>query len=293
MPHFPGLYARAETTLAQAQIGEARDGPAAVIGHIRQICADLPARPGLLLGDPVTAAWLARTALAAGENELAAIVARTAGTLACAHPGYPALTAAAAHSLGLAAQDPVRLAEAADQHPDPWAKASAAEDLGARQPDQDHDQDHDQDQDQDHDHDHDHDLAIHHLTEAIGGYQLTGATADAARVRRRLRKLGVRRRHWTQSSHGPVTGWESLTGTERAVSELVAQGLNNRLLPAPDIPQAQHRHPGRSRPHRPPANPANPADYLLRRCGAGPRRPALTVGKRGRLAQRIHPERND
>jgi hypothetical protein len=67
-----------------------------------------------------------------------------------------------------------RLAEAAAQHPDQWAKASAAEDLGvlhARHADQDH--------------------AIHHLTQAIGGYQLTGATADTARVRRRLRKLNI------------------------------------------------------------------------------------------------------
>ena len=218
MPHFPGLYARAETTLAQPQVSEARDGPAAVIGRLRQVCAGLPARPGLLLGDPAAAAWLARTALAAGDDELAAIVARTAGTLASGHPGYPAITAAAAHSLGLAGQDPARLAEAAAQHPDPWAKASAAEDLGvlhARQAD------HDQARQ---------DQAIRHLTQAIGGYQLTGAAADTARVRRRLRQLGVRRRHWTQSPRGPVTGWESLTGTERAVSELVAQGLNNRQV---------------------------------------------------------------
>ena len=218
-PEASGRYARTETTLAQAQISEARDGPAAVIGHIRQVCADLPARPGLLLKDPATAAWLTRTALAAGEDELAAIVARSTETLASDHPGYPAITAAAAHSLGLASQDPARLAEAAAQHPDPWAKASAAEDLGvlhARQAAQAQA--------------HDHDQAIYHLTQAIGGYQLTGATADTARVRRRLRQLGVQRRHWTQTPRGPVTGWESLTGTERAVSELVAQGLNNRQV---------------------------------------------------------------
>jgi DNA-binding CsgD family transcriptional regulator len=218
MPHFPGLYARTETALAQAQIGEARDGPAAAVGHIRQVCADLPARPGLLLGEPATAAWLVRTALAADEDGLAAVVARSAETLASGHPGYPAITAAAAHSLGLAGQDPARLAEAAAQHPDPWAKASAAEDLGVRHARQAH-------QDQAHQ-----DQAIHHLTQAISGYQATGATADTARVRRRLRKLGVRRRHWTQAPRGPVTGWESLTGTERAVSELVAQGLNNRQV---------------------------------------------------------------
>ena len=94
--------------------------------------------PGLLLGDPATAAWLARTALAAGEHELAAVVAGAAEALAAGNPGYPAVTAAAAHSLGLAGRDPGRLAEAAAQQPDPWAQASAAEDLGvlhARQAD--------------------------------------------------------------------------------------------------------------------------------------------------------------
>ena len=213
MPHSPGLYARTETTLAPAQISEARDGPVAAIGHLRQVCAELPALPGLLLGEPAAAAWLVRTALAAGDTKLAGIVARTAETLASGNPGYPAITAAAAHSLGLAGQDPARLAEAAAQHPDPWARASAAEDLGvlhARQADPEH--------------------AIHHLTQAIHGYQLIGAAADTARVRSRLRKLGVRRRHWTQSAHRPVTGWESLTETERAASELVAQGLNNRQI---------------------------------------------------------------
>ena len=213
MPHFPGLYARAETTFAQAQISETREGMAAAIGHIRQVCADLPAHPGLLLGDPALTAWLVRTALAAGDARLAALAARTAEILASGNPGYPAITAAAAHSIGLASQDPARLAKAAAQHPDPWARASAAEDLGvlhARRADR--------------------EQAIHYHTQAIHGYQLTGATADAARVRRRLRRLGVRRRHWTQQARRPVTGWESLTDTERAASELVAQGLNNRQV---------------------------------------------------------------
>jgi DNA-binding CsgD family transcriptional regulator len=213
MPHFPGLYARTETTLAQAQISEARDGLATAIGHIRQACADLPTHPGLLLGDPALAAWLVRTALAAGDTKLAALAARTAETLAAGNPGYPAVVAAAAHSLGLAGQDPARLAEACAKHPDPWARASAAEDLGVL-----HGRRADQEQ------------AIHHLSQAIHGYQLTGAAADTARVRHRLRKLGVRRRHWTQSARRPVTGWESLTDTERAASELVAQGLNNRQV---------------------------------------------------------------
>ncbi|MGV9325171.1 helix-turn-helix domain-containing protein [Streptosporangium sandarakinum] len=54
-----------------------------------------------------------------------------------------------------------------------------------------------------------------------------GARRDAARVRRRLRELGERRRHWERVDH-PDSGWSSLTGTERAVCDLVSQGLTNR-----------------------------------------------------------------
>jgi tetratricopeptide (TPR) repeat protein len=64
-PQFADLYARPETTIAEAQITEAHDGPAAALGPLRQLRADLEARPGLLLGDPALAAWLARTAPAA------------------------------------------------------------------------------------------------------------------------------------------------------------------------------------------------------------------------------------
>jgi DNA-binding NarL/FixJ family response regulator len=212
-PHFADAYARAETTLAQAQIAEARTGPAAAIGHIRQVCADLPANQGVLLGDPATSAWLVRTALAAGDKELADLAACIAEALAARNPGFPAITAAAAHSLGLAGQDPARLAQAAAQHHDPWARASAAEDLGVLHVGQGHREE-----------------AIHHLKEALCGYQLTGAATDMARIRGRLRKLGVRYRHWPQSADRPATGWESLTDTERAVSELVTQGLSNQQV---------------------------------------------------------------
>jgi DNA-binding CsgD family transcriptional regulator len=39
----------------------------------------------------------------------------------------------------------------------------------------------------------------------------------------------VRRRHWNHADR-PVSGWASLTDTERTVSELVAQGLTNRQV---------------------------------------------------------------
>jgi DNA-binding CsgD family transcriptional regulator len=214
-PQLADLYTRPETAAAEAQVTEAREGPAAVLGQLRQLCADLPARPGLLLGDPALAPWLARTVLAAGDGELAATAARTAQNLADAHPELPALAAAAAHSRGLARRDPAGLAEAAAQHPDPWAGASAAEDLAvlhARQGDR--------------------DQAIRHLKAALAGYRQVGADRDQARIRRRLRQLGIRRRHWATVPARPVTGWNSLTGTEQAVAGLVAQGLSNNQVAA-------------------------------------------------------------
>jgi len=168
----------------------------------------------LLLDDPAVAAWLTRTALAVGDGELAASVAGTAQALADAHPGYPAL-AAAAHSRGLAHRDPALLAQAARQHPDPWARASSAEDLGVLYRGQG-----------------DRDQAIDHLKAALGGYREIGAEPDLARIRRRLRVLGIRRRHWCTPPARPVTGWDSLTGTEQAVAGLVAEGLNNKQVAA-------------------------------------------------------------
>jgi DNA-binding CsgD family transcriptional regulator len=214
-PQYADTYSRAETSLAHAQITEARDGPAAAIGPLRQLAADLAVRPGLLLGDPATAPWLTRTALAADEDELVGRAVRAAQALADAHPGFPALAAAAAHSQGLADHDPAPLAEAAARHSDPWARASAAEDLGVL-----------------YGREGDRELAIHHFKEALSGYQLVGADRDRARIHRRLRKLGIWRRHWTTPHARPVTGWESLTDAEQATAGLVAQGLNNKQVAA-------------------------------------------------------------
>jgi len=130
------------------------------------------------------------------------------------NPGFPALAAAAAHSQGLVTCDAGLLAEAAAQHPDSWGRASATEDLAVllASTAKDH--------------------AIRHLNAALDGYRQTGADRDQARIRRRLRELGVRHRHWSTPATRPVVGWDSLTDTEQAVSRLVAQGLNNNQVAA-------------------------------------------------------------
>ena len=212
-PHVGEVYARPEIAMAEALVSEARDRRPDAVSRIRQAYGELGTRPGLLLGDPATAGSLTRTALAAGETELADAVVRAAEALATANPGYPALTAAVAHSLGLARRDPARLAEAAARHPDPWARASAAEDLGGLHAEQDEQA-----------------LAVQHLTAAVKGYLEVGAAADGARTRRSLRRLGVRHREWARPVLRPVAGWDSLTDAERTAAELVAQGLNNRQV---------------------------------------------------------------
>ena len=144
-----------------------------------------PGMPRTAVRDPAFAAWLVRTSLAAGDQPLAKQVTDTVVVLANTNPGFPALAAAAAHSQGLATRDAGLLTKAAAQHPDPWARASIAEDLAVLLANTAKDQ------------------AIKHLKTALDGYRQTGADRDQARIRRRLRELGVRRRHWARRPPGP------------------------------------------------------------------------------------------
>jgi DNA-binding CsgD family transcriptional regulator len=209
-PQPAGWYARTATLLAEAQVTEAASGPAAAIELAEPIYRELPGRRAVLIGEPAAPAWLARTALAAGQHEQAADVARIADEIARLNPVLKIAATAAAHCRGIVSRDPARLAQAAAEHPDPWARASAAEDLATLLAA-----------------DGDQAGSIDHLDQAAGGYGLASATRDVARVRRRLRRLGVRRRHWAPGG-SPATGWDSLTETERAISGLVSQGLSNQ-----------------------------------------------------------------
>jgi DNA-binding CsgD family transcriptional regulator len=208
-PHAAAVYAPAEACLVPAQVAEAANGPASAVAQILELSGDTGALRRVLLGDPTLAVWLVRVALAAGDHELATRTVAVIETLAS--PEVPAIGAGAAHARGLLTKDRESLAYAAACHADPWARASAAEDLAvlsaggtAR------------------------DEAVGRLSDALAGYGRTGATADLARVRARLRDLGIRRRHWRTSPDRAVDGWESLTDSECAVAELIAEGLTNR-----------------------------------------------------------------
>jgi DNA-binding CsgD family transcriptional regulator len=84
------------------------------------------------------------------------------------------------------------------------------------------------------------------LAEALERYEQAGADAWARRLRAQLRALGARLGA-RGSRHRPAFGWESLTPTEEAVSQLVAEGLTNgavarRLYISPHTVNTHLRH---------------------------------------------------
>ncbi|GAB2803068.1 LuxR family transcriptional regulator [Actinoallomurus bryophytorum] len=208
-------YAQAGFALVAAQVNEAREGARSLAETFGPLCAEVLRHRWTLVADPAAAAWLVRTARALGDRPSAERTVAAVELLAKDNPDFPAAHAAAAHARGLLDGSPGSLEHAAGAHTGPWPRASATEDLalllvtygdaGARR------------------------RTVATFDAALAAYEAMGATRDAARVRRRLRRLGVRRRHWTHTDR-PVSGWASLTDTERAVSELVAQGLTNRQV---------------------------------------------------------------
>jgi DNA-binding CsgD family transcriptional regulator len=199
-------------TWATALVTEAQEGPERAKDMIG---TDTQTWRWHLVLEPNLAAWQTRISLATGDRAQAETVVDIIERLAQSNPDFPALANAAAHARGILNNDAASLRNASDRFDDPWARASAAEDLGGLptggqvEPD--------------------YQSAIESLDQALAGYENIGALRDAARVRAKLRRFGVRRRHWKQSAR-PVTGWDSLTDTERSVATLVIQGLTNRQV---------------------------------------------------------------
>jgi DNA-binding CsgD family transcriptional regulator/tetratricopeptide (TPR) repeat protein len=198
--------------LLNAQLAEAKSGPRAAMEILENALATAGARRELILEDPTAAAWCVRSALAVDMRDVAGLVVDTAEILRTHNRNLLAVCAGAMHAHALLLQDIDALAQVTQFHREPWARASTFEDravqLLARG---------------------DRETAISDLEQAMSGYTTLGSERDAARVRRRLRRLGIRRRHWAHVTR-PVSGWDSLTKTERKVAEQVASGLTNRQV---------------------------------------------------------------
>jgi DNA-binding CsgD family transcriptional regulator len=162
--------------------------------------------------DPADDPQLVRIALASGDGELAESVTAGAKRRAEINREVPVFQASAVHARGLLTGDPGLLAQAVsilESGQRRLALASALEDLavaeiGAGRSEQ----------------------AIAALDRALAIHAACGARWDLARVRRRLRQLGIQRR--LPAERRPSSGWEALTESELAVVRLVADGLTNR-----------------------------------------------------------------
>jgi DNA-binding CsgD family transcriptional regulator len=159
-------------------------------------------------------AQMVRVAVADGDRELAESAAADANRRADISPDVPSLAATAAHASGLLNDDVGELSDAVrlfERSPRSLALASAWEDLGVAQ------QRHGTAE-----------AGIDALTQALILFARAGATRDAARLRGRLRALGIRRRVTTTDK--PATGWASMTKSELGVAQLVVNGLTNREI---------------------------------------------------------------
>jgi len=154
----------------------------------------------------------ARVASAAGDAGLRARLLDTVNVLERERPGVRLFSTVAQHTRGILERDADALAavgSALHSSSRPLLYASAAEDagreLGRAQRTAE---------------------ALDQLNAAFDTYIECEAIADARRVGRTLRRLGVERRIVTHPR--AKTGWDSLTDSELTVVNLIAQGATNR-----------------------------------------------------------------
>ncbi|OBK16185.1 hypothetical protein A5635_07070 [Mycobacterium asiaticum] len=154
----------------------------------------------------------ARVASAAGDAGLRARVLEATEILEREQPAIPLFAAVARYAHGILEHDAEVLVAAAESlraSSRPLLYASAAEDGGGELLRAQRDAE-----------------ALDQLNAAFDTYTACGATADARRVGRTLRRLGVERRIVTHPRSR--TGWDSLTDSELTVINLIAQGATNR-----------------------------------------------------------------
>jgi DNA-binding CsgD family transcriptional regulator len=171
-----------------------------------------------LLGTPLTPQAVdqvilsAQVAAAVGDAGCRTSVVRAIERLQLHEPAVPLFTAVGVYARGILESDAEALVNAAEllgSSSRPLLYAAAAEDAGAQLILADRK-----------------DEALDQLNAAFDTYTHLGALADARRVGRELRRLGVERRIVSQPR--AKTGWDSLTDAELKVVNLIARGATNR-----------------------------------------------------------------
>jgi DNA-binding CsgD family transcriptional regulator len=156
----------------------------------------------------------ARVASAAGDAGLRARVLQATDLLERERPAIPLFTGVAGYARGILERDAQALVAAADvlhSSSRPLLYAAAAEDAGGELARTERNAE-----------------AIDQFNAAFDTYMRHEALADARRVGRELRRLGVQRR--IVSHPRAKTGLDSLTDSELKVVNLIAQGATNRSV---------------------------------------------------------------
>jgi DNA-binding CsgD family transcriptional regulator len=156
----------------------------------------------------------ARVASAAGDAGLRAHVLHATDLLERERPAIPLFTGVATYARGILERDAQLLVAAADvlhASSRPLLYAAAAEDSGAELAHADRGGE-----------------ALDQLNAAFDTYLHHEALADARRVGRELRRLGVERRIVSQPR--AKAGWDSLTDSELNIVNLIAQGATNQSV---------------------------------------------------------------
>jgi DNA-binding CsgD family transcriptional regulator len=228
-----------DRTLLQQMVNDARDAYSTGSSVVRRGAANVLALAAWQRGDVHDAMrWLggditlfespiwpqvldrvifnARVASAAGDAGLRARVLKATDLLERERPAIPLFTGIATYARGILERDAQALLAAAEvlqASSRPLLYAAAAEDAGAELARADRG-----------------DEALDQLNAAFDTYLHHEALADARRVGRALRGLGVERRIVSQPR--AKTGWDSLTDSELKVINLIAQGATNRDVAA-------------------------------------------------------------
>ncbi len=209
----PRLLQRAGHWLA-ALDADARNDHAGVEEHTRESAAAFGAMEPILATwhDPTDGAMYVRICLRAGLQGRAESASRYMQDVTSQNPQYPLLAAVAAHGAALLGSDPSMLRRAITLYAQTGRRASLAsahEDLarsaGTTVTE-----------------------AVEQLRTALELCQAAGFDKSAARLRQRLRDLGVQQ---PRSRRGPGThGWADLTPSQLDVVRLVAAGATNRVV---------------------------------------------------------------
>jgi DNA-binding CsgD family transcriptional regulator len=203
------MFPTGQAAWAIVQITEAGRGRDKAAPLAREVLGSEVTTRWLMLSEPDTLPWLVRLMLRFGERGPAEDGVRYAERLAARNPDVESIRTAVTHAAGLLTADLDELRHAVDLYTDPWARASAIEDIGTLLSDGRRECPE----------------AAEYFEQAMHGYAEMGSLRDSSRVMSRLR--GINASPSYRERLRPRSGIPGLTDTEYAVAKLVSRGLTN------------------------------------------------------------------